>query len=258
MVDNIGELIHLKDMPLPVKEYAAMVVRLDKSVGKLVAELRRLGIYDNTIIFFASDNGYTSNDEWLQNRGPFAGKKLSVEEGGCRVPFFVCWEGTIKPNVVSQPVWLPDFFPTAAHLAGAKFDHAIDGVNLWPLLGGNPADFKSHEYLYWNSDREQAVRMGAWKGYRKSPDEPLKLYLVEEDTYGERDLAAFYPDMVKRIEHIMDTSYTPHEWYWLPNETREDYQKKVKRARETGQMIEYNFPNGVNRGKVLNGTWKQE
>ena len=64
MVDNIGELGKLEGVPLPVQEWAAMVVRLDKSVGKLVGELKNLGIYENTIIFFASDNGYTSNDEW--------------------------------------------------------------------------------------------------------------------------------------------------------------------------------------------------
>ncbi len=256
MVDNIGEMKNL-DMPQPVQEWAAMVVRLDKSVGKLIDELKKQGIYENTIIFFASDNGYTSNDEWLQTRGPFSGKKLSVEEGGCRVPFFVSWEGVIKPNAISYPVWLPDFFPTAANLAGATFNHKIDGIDLWPLLGGNPKDFTPHKYLYFNCDREQSVRMGAWKGYRKSPDQPLRLCLLEEDTREEHDLSFYYPDVVKQIEEIMDTSYTYHDWYWLPNETEEDYQKKVKRAQETGQVFEFDFPNGVSLFEVLGDEWKK-
>lgn len=249
MVDNIGEMRNL-DVPQPKQEWAAMVVRLDKSVGKLIDELKKQGIYDNTIIFFASDNGYTSNDEYFQTRGPFSGKKFSVEEGGCRIPFFVSWEGAIEPHVVSHPVWLPDFFPTAANLAGATFDHKIDGVDLWPILGGDPKDFIPHKYLYFNYNREQSVRLGAWKGYRKSPDQPLRLCLVEEDTREEHDLSAYYPDVVMQIEEIMDTAYTYHPWYWLPNETEKDYQKKVKTAQESGQVFEFDFPNGVSLSEV--------
>jgi arylsulfatase A-like enzyme len=261
IIDNFGEMQHKEGIPQPNREWAAMVLRLDRFVGELVAELKNLGIYGNTILFFASDNGYSHcgyfygrgnapdwpDDPWFKNKGPFTGGKFSVLEGGCRVPFFVSWEGRIRSGIISQPVWLPDFFPTAAGLAGAAYTHAVDGTDLWPLLGGDPAEFRPHHHLYFSKNREQAVRMGAWKGYRESPEHPIRLYLVEEDTYGERDLSAFYPDIVKNIETIMDTSYTPHEWYWTPDETREEYQKKIDRARETGLMIPQQRPNGLGK-----------
>jgi arylsulfatase A-like enzyme len=142
-------------------------------------------------------------------------------------------------------VWLPDFFPTAAGLAGADFLHEVNGTDLWPLLGGNQGDFQPHQYLYFSKNREQAVRMGAWKAYRESPDHPIRLYLVEEDTYGERDLSSCYPGVVRTMETIMDTSYTPHEWYWTPNETSEEYQKKIDKARETGNLLPVLRPNSV-------------
>jgi arylsulfatase A-like enzyme len=259
IVDNFGEMQHKEGIPQPNREWAAMVLRLDRFVGKLLDELKDLDIYDNTIIFFASDNGYAHcgyfygrgnapdwpDDPWFRNKGPFTGGKFSVLEGGCRVPFFVSWEGKIKPNVISEPVWLPDFFPTAAGLAGATYSHKVDGTDLWPVLGGDPADFQPHHHMYFSKNREQAVRMGAWKAYRESPEHPTRLYLVEEDTYGERDLSALYPDVLAEVETIMDTSYTPHEWYWTPDETPEQYQKKIDKARETGMMIPFQRPNAM-------------
>lgn len=258
IVDNFGEMQHIDSIPQPNREWAAMVIRLDNFVGELVRELKKQGIYENTIIFFASDNGYANcgyfgrgnapdwpDDPWFKNKGPFRGGKFSALEGGCRVPFFVSWEGKINPGVQSTPVWLPDFFPTAAGLAGAHYEHQVDGSDLWPLLGGNPEKFEPHHHMYFSKCREQAVRMGPWKGYRISPEDPLYLYLVEEDTYGERDLSSHYPAIVKEIEEIMDNSWTPHEWYWTPDESWEDYQKKLQKAKDEGKMIPHQRPNGL-------------
>ena len=261
IIDNFGEMQDKEGIPQPNREWAAMVLRLDRFVGELVDELKDLGIYENTIIFFASDNGYAHcgyfydrgnaphwpDDPWFKNKGPFTGGKFSALEGGCRVPFFVSWEGKIEAGAVSDPVWLPDFFPTAAGLARVDFSHKIDGTDLWPLLGGDREDFRPHHHLYFSKQREQAVRMGAWKAYRKSPEHSIRLYLVEEDTYGERDLSSFYPEVVKNMVTIMDTSYTPHEWYWTPDETREEYQKKIDMARETGNILPRLRPNSVDQ-----------
>ncbi|MBE0656027.1 MAG: arylsulfatase [Bacteroidales bacterium] len=260
IIDNFSKMQHLTHIPQPNREWAAMVIKLDDFVGRLVDELKRLGIYENTIIFFASDNGYAhpgyfgrktypewTDDPWFKNKGPFTGGKFSALEGGCRVPFFVSWQGKIKPSVSSEPVWLPDFFPTAARLAGMEVKHETDGVDLWPILSGKPEEFTPHEYMYFSKQREQAVRMGPWKAFRASPDEPMNLYLIEEDSYGERNLAPYYPEVVAKIEDIMDNSWTPHEWYWTPDETAEDYQKKVIKARETGQLIPFHRPNGLKK-----------
>lgn len=258
IIDNFSEMQDLENIPQPNREWAAMVIRLDQFVGELVKTLKSLGVYENTIIFFASDNGYAQcgymgrgngphwpDDPWFRNKGPFTGGKFSALEGGCRVPFFVSWEGRIDPATISEPVWLPDFYPTAASLAGIELKHSVDGTDLWPALTGNLDEFESHDYLYFSKNREQAVRMGGWKAFRKSPEDPIRLYLVEEDSYGKRDLSASYPDVVKQLETIMDTSYTSHEWYWTPDETREEYQKKVDKARETGQVFPVNRPNGM-------------
>ena len=252
IVDDFGEMGNLDTIPQPNREWAAMVIRLDKFVGELVAELKDLGVYENTIIFFASDNGYARSkaknwpdDPWFHNKGPFTGGKFSALEGGCRVPFFVNWSGKIEPGIISSPVWLPDFYPTAARLAGASYSHQVDGTNIWPVLGGDPAEFEPHHHLYFSKCREQAVRMGAWKAYRESPDHATRLYLVEEDTYGERDLSGVYPKIVKEIETIMDNSWTPHEWFWTPDETWEDYQVKLKRAKDEGKMIPFQRANGL-------------
>lgn len=260
IVDDFSKMQDLTDIPQPNREWAAMVIKLDDFVGTLIKELKRQKLYENTIIFFASDNGYAhwgyfgrkgypewEDDPWFKNKGPFTGGKFSAFEGGCRIPFFVSWEGKIQAAVSSEPVWLPDFFPTAAGLAGIDVEHKIDGTDLWPLLSGEAEKFKTHPYLYFSKNREQAVRKGPWKAYRESPEKEINLYLIEEDSYGARNLAEYYPTVVKQMEDIMDNSFTPHEWYWTPDETAEEYQKKVKKAKEEGLIIPFHRPNGLER-----------
>lgn len=251
IIDNLGELKDRDDYPgTKHKEWAAMVKRIDTFTGELVALLKELGVYENTIIFFASDNGYSQcgyfgrgnaatnwpDDPFFRNKGPFRGGKFSVLEGGVRVPFFVSWEGKIPPGISSEPVWLLDIFPTAAALAGVPVRHDIDGLNLLPLLEGRPADFPGHHALYWQKRNEQAVRMGPWKAYRSHPNAALELYLVEEDTYGDRNLAAFYPEVTAEVERVMRESSVPHKWYRNPGETDGEFAAKRKRAEQTGQL----------------------
>ena len=260
IVENFGEMQQMEGIPQPNREWAAMVIRLDDFVGRLVEELKALGIWENTIIFFASDNGYAQcgylgrgngplwpDDPWFRNKGPFTGGKFSALEGGTRVPFFVCWESRLDPAVVSEPVWLNDFYPTAARLAGGSYHHHVDGVDLWPALNGDLEAFEGHEYLYFSKNREQALRMGPWKAYRKSPDHPVRLYLVEEDTYGERDLGFLYPELAEKAAAIMDTSFTPHPWYWTPDESSGEYQLKKDRAKEEGQVFPVLRPNSMSK-----------
>lgn len=250
VIDNLGPFMDRPDYPdTKRKEWAAMVTRLDAFTGRLVEELKRLGVYENTLIVFASDNGYAMcgyfgrgnnptnwpDDPFFRNKGPFRGGKFSVLEGGIRVPFFVHWPKRIEAGVSSVPVWLIDLMPTFAETAGAKIEHRIDGKSLWPLLDGNPADFPSERPFYWEKRREQAVRLGPWKAFRESPDAETELYLIEEDIHGDRNLASSYPDVVERIEKIMIDERTDSEWYWNPQETPEEFKRKQERARELGQ-----------------------
>lgn len=251
IIDNLGELKDRDDFPsIKEKEWAAMVQRVDTFTGELVALLKELGIYENTIFFFASDNGYANcgyfgrgnaNTNWpdcpfLHNKGPFRGGKFSALEGGIRVPFFATWEGQIKPGISNMPVWLVDLFPTFAQLAGGSYMHQVDGVSLVPLLMGDEDGVPYDRPLYWYKNDEQAVRMGPWKAYRKHPNEPVELYLIEEDTYCDRNVAEFYPEVVSEMERIMKASHIDHPWYHNPGETKEQFQAKRKKAEELGQL----------------------
>ena len=251
IVDNLGDLKDRDDYPsVKNKEWAAMVERLDRFTGELVTLLKQLGVYENTIIFFASDNGYSEcgyfgrgnanhnwpDDPFLRNKGPFRGGKFSVLEGGIRVPFFVHWAGKIRPAISNEPVWLVDIFPTAAELAGVEIRHPIDGLSLLPLIEGHPHDFPGHPYLYWEKRDEQAVRTGPWKAYRPHPGKPLELFLIEEDTYCDRNLAGFYPGVVRRIEAIMREARVDHPWYHNPGETKQQFEAKKKKAAKLGQL----------------------
>ncbi|MEM9986500.1 MAG: arylsulfatase [Bacteroidota bacterium] len=192
MVDSLREMAHPDSVDQTSREWAAMVMKLDRMVGRLLSELKARGLYENTVIFFASDNGYSMSgytprgngplwpdDPWLRNKGPFEGGKFSVLEGGCRVPLLIHWPGKIRPAIIDQHVWLPDFFPTAVELAGGSAEqYQTDGLSWLPLFDGEVADFPGHPYLYFSKGPEQALRMGPWKAYRKSPAQPLQLYLI--------------------------------------------------------------------------------
>lgn len=250
VAEDLGAFHVREDYPsLRNKEWAAMVVRLDTFVGRLEEELKELNVWEDTILFFASDNGYSMcgymgrgnasanwpDDPFFRNKGPFRGGKFSALEGGVRVPFFAHWEGRVGPGVSNTPVWLVDLFPTFAELAGAPVDLRLDGVSLTPELFGED-ELPIDRPLYWYKNNEQAVRMGPWKAFRAHPDEPLELYLIEEDQRGDRDLAALYPEVVAEIEAIMEREHEPHEWYWNPGETREQFEAKRRRAQELGQL----------------------
>ncbi len=258
IVDEIGELAEPKEANQLSREWGAMVVKLDKFVGELVAYLKESGEYENTVIFFAADNGYSmcgytergngptwGDDPWLENKGPFTGGKFSVQEGGIRVPFFVHYPKCFEADVVSQYVWLPDFFPTAAELAGVKSSKVPtnDGLSLVPLLSGQ--EWEAHPHLYFSKGAEQAVRIGAFSAYRPDMNSKVELYLIEEDSYAQRDLAYMYPDVVAQVEEIMATSFTPHPWYRTPDDTAASYRAKVERAKATDNILPVYRPNGI-------------
>ncbi len=259
IVDDLRDLKDRKEMDLRSREWGAMVKRLDISVGKLIQKLKDEGVYENTLIIFASDNGYAmhnpsknpnglqiwEDDEWLKNKGPFNGGKFTIREAGMRIPLFIRMPKQSQPQTVSQPVWLVDLFPTFSEIIKASKTQNIDGYSLLPLLKGQVSLIPKDRPFYFYKNNEQSVRMGAWFGYREHPEKPLQLFLLEEDQTCERDLAAFYPAIVKKIEDYMKTAHQPHDWYWNPGETQADFQKKQKRAIETNQKIQALRPNNM-------------
>jgi arylsulfatase A-like enzyme len=204
-----------KDWPEAQKKLAALITRLDTYVGQIMGKLKDLGIDDETIVFFTSDNGAHKeggNDpEWSHSSGPLRGIKRDLYDGGIRVPMIVRWPGQIAPNTTSDQVWaFWDFLPTAAEIAGAKAPKDIDGISMLPAILGKPQK-NQHEFLYWEFHEggfKQAVRYGDWKAVRKGTKEPLELYDLKTDVAEARNVAKEHPEVVKKITAYLATART--------------------------------------------------
>ncbi|MBN1342545.1 MAG: arylsulfatase [Phycisphaerae bacterium] len=202
----------------PQKGHAAMITRMDRDIGRLMAKLRELGIDKDTIVFFSSDNGPHREGgalpDFFDSNGAVKGIKRDLYEGGIRVPTMARWPGKIKAGTVSDQAWaFWDFLPTAAELAGVKPPAGIEGLSIVPTLVGTPGQ-RQHEYLYWEFHEgasKQAVRMGDWKAVRLGPGKPLELYDLKTDIGEEHDVAREHPDVVAKIEGILKGARTESE-----------------------------------------------
>ncbi len=223
--------------PDPHAAYAAMVNVLDDQVGEVVAKLKSLGLMDNTIILFTSDNGpHTEggNDpDFFDSNGPLRGYKRDMYEGGIRVPLIVRWDGHVAPDSKSDHIsafW--DIMPTFCDLAGQPVPEKTDGISFLPALMGKTQ--KEHDFLYWEFPARggaQAVRMGDWKGIRlhvdKGMDQPIELYNLMTDIGEKHDVAAANPEIVKQIAAIMADQHTPSELFPFDYETKPNFQDKL-------------------------------
>ncbi len=217
-----------KDWPPAQKGTAAMITRMDRDIGRLFALLKKLGLDDDTIVFFTSDNGPHreggNNPNFFDSNGPLRGIKRDLYEGGIRVPMLVRWPGKTKPGRVCDEPWaFWDFLPTACELAGVAPPKGIDGISIVPSIIGE-AQRQRHEYLYWEffeGAYKQAVRIGRWKGVRFGTREPLELYDLSADIGETKNIAGEHPDIVKQIEQIMATARTDSVVpMWKPREYR--------------------------------------
>lgn len=206
--------------PTPRAAYAAMITRMDREIGWVMALLRELGIDETTLVVFSSDNGPTFNggtdSEFFMSTGPLRGLKASLYEGGIRVPLIARWPGRIKPGTVSGHVsafW--DFLPTFLELAGAEPPEEIDGISLLPELLGQFKKQDKHEYLYWEYHGSQAVRLGVWKAFRKTVAEKLELYNLRDDPGEKHSVADARPEVVARVMEIMGKGRAESELFPL-------------------------------------------
>ena len=204
--------------------YAAMVSYLDEQVGLLVKHLKTLGIYENTLLVFTSDNGPTFNggtdSPWFNSGGAFRSEqgwgKCSLHEGGIRVPMVASWPGQIKAGSESNHIcafW--DILPTVCEAAGIPVPEDIDGLSFLPALRGKGPQ-RGHDHLFWEYPEmggQQAVRKGRWKAIRtgiRKGTMKTALYDLDADLREENDVAAQHPDVVARLEKLMhDEHVTP-------------------------------------------------
>ena len=204
----------------PRATFAAMVTRLDAYVGDIVRHLQDLGVYDNTLIIFASDNGPHkeggADPDFFDSNGPWRGYKRDVYEGGIRVPMIVSWKGHIAPGGESDFVcsfW--DLMPTFRELTGEASADGLDGVSLLPLWEGRPGQ-QEHAYLYFEFQElggRQAVREGPWKLVHldiRSDAPRYELYNLDEDPGETRNLAAEFPDVLARLQALMTEAHVPN------------------------------------------------
>ena len=214
-----------KGWPEPEKGKAAMISRLDRDIGRILAQLKASGIDEQTLVIFSSDNGPHKEGgvkpDFFNSNGPLKGIKRDLYEGGIRVPMIARWPGRIKAGRRCEHIsafW--DILPTFAELAGAPVPEGIDGISMVPALLGKPQN--QHEFLYWEfheGSSKQAVRMGDWKAVRLAPSRPLELYDLKSDIGEQNNIADAHPDMIARVQKILDGIRTDADLWPLKDKT---------------------------------------
>ena len=203
-----------KDWGKDEKDYAAMITRMDAGIGQILQKLTDLGLDENTLVIFTSDNGPMPGEtftEFFDSNGPLRGGKRDLYEGGIRVPFIARWKGQIQPGTESDlasAFW--DFLPTACQIAGVEEYEPGNGISFLPTLLGKESQEK-HDYLYWEFHERtgsQALRRGNWKVVRNdakiNPENPLELYDLSVDLGEKNDLASEYPELVAEFAELME------------------------------------------------------
>lgn len=210
---------HYIKQPEPRAAFAAMVNVLDDYVGEIVQELETLGIADNTMVIFTSDNGPHveggHDPDYFNSYGPLRGYKRDLYEGGIRVPMIATWPGKIEAGAKSDHIsafW--DFLPTMADMVGKPLDKQIDGISMLPTLL-NQGEQQEHKFLYWGYPRRGgriAIRSGKWKAVRynvkKKNPRPIELYDLSNDIGETVNLADQHPEIVSELDRLMKESHT--------------------------------------------------
>lgn len=214
---HIERVSHIQDKKR--REYAALCVALDDAVGQILDALKKTGLWNNTLVFFISDNGASEHDGG--SNAPFQGYKGSLWEGGIRVPYLVQWP-TVLPagKVYDLPVSTLDVVATAVALAspGVAVDPALDGTNLMPHLTGEEP-VSPHEHLFYKQfawSDSWAVRHGVWMLVGRNESERF-LYNLSLDPGETKNVAAQHPVLVEKLrkkwilwrEDTVDTT-----WSW--------------------------------------------
>jgi arylsulfatase A-like enzyme len=188
--------------------YAGMIEAMDLAVGKVLAKLDELGLRENTLVIFTSDNGGLSTSEgWPTSNLPLRGGKGWIYEGGIREPLLVRWPAVVKPgSVVRTPVSSPDFFPTFLEVTGAKPQpgQVLDGLSLMPVFAGGDLPERA---LFWHYPHygnqggapSAAIRRGDWKLIEWLEDQRVELFNVSTDIGEQTDRSKERPDLTDKL-----------------------------------------------------------
>ncbi len=222
--DLRDEFVELADQSAPQHSptMAAMISTMDANIARVMAKLKELGLTENTLVIFTSDNGGNMYDEvdgtTPTNNAPLRNGKGNSYEGGVRVPFIAVWPGRIEPGSVDDTITSSiDVFPTLLQVAGLERDpaHPLDGESILPVLDGGdiPArpyfDYFPHNVVATENVAGTSVRDGDWKLFRYFNDGPeqedrFELYNLADDIGETKNLASSEPERVKRMDAMID------------------------------------------------------
>jgi arylsulfatase A len=209
----------------PLSTYAAMITYLDAQVGIIMEKVKALGLDENTIFMFSSDNGATFNGgvnaKFFNSVGGLRGLKMDVYEGGIRMPFIARWKGKIKAGTTSDLVSVQyDLLATVAELTQQTVTET-DGISFLPTLLGKNKKQKKHEFIYFEYPEkggQLALRVGDWKGVKtdlkKNPKAKWELYNLKTDRNETTNVADQNPDILKKMDEIVKREHQPSH---LPN-----------------------------------------
>jgi arylsulfatase A-like enzyme len=219
-----------RDWPDAEKGFASVMKFVDGEVGAVLAKLKALGLDENTLVFFSSDNGPHQEGghhvAHFQSNDGLTGMKRDLTEGGVRVPFIARWLGRIKAGAVSDHVsGFVDFLATCADLAGAGLQAQSDGISYVPTLLGKNEEQRQHPYLFWSlleQGGKRSVLQWPWKlihlntglveqrpGKTTAAPKPLavELYNLDKDPAEEKNFASDNPERVAALEKLMKEAW---------------------------------------------------
>ena len=226
-----GYLPHM----IPRAAYAAMITRMDKEIGRVMDLVKELGLDEQTLFVFTSDNGPLydklggTDCEFFNSHGGLRGRKGALYEGGFRVPGIVRWKGRITPGISERVTGFEDWLPTLLELVGAKeaLPTGLDGFSFAPTLRGEKQPDRPFLYREFPGyGGQQCIRVGDWKGVRQglflrgkkagTSEGRLELYNLKEDVAESRDVAAQHPEIVARLERLLREQHTPSKEFPFP------------------------------------------
>lgn len=197
--------------PHRLRVYAAMIRAVDRSVGRVMDKLEEEGLADNTIVVFSSDNGGAGYIGVPEVNEPFRGWKITLFEGGIRVPMFVKWPGRIAPGtVIDDPVSHIDVMPTLAAAAGAELpgDRVIDGRSMLPVAMGEAETItRENDAIFWSSGFYKVVRAGDWKLQVNERQGRQWLFNLAEDPTEQVNLSSARPQKRAELEALIEAHW---------------------------------------------------
>lgn len=210
--------VHIRQTQ-PHRNFGAEIRMIDNSVGAIIAKLDELGLTDNTLLIFTSDNGGQEQYVWgnapsiyFNANGILRGGKQDSYEGGLRVPMLAKWPGHVPAGTTSDlPCYFADIFPTACQILGMRPPIYIDGLSFLPELMGDSENQKKHRYLFWSHQAgslDHAIRAGKWKAVKRGGN-AIELYNLETDPSETFNVASSNAAIVQEMQRIITREYVP-------------------------------------------------